>query len=191
MRRCLRWKVGLSADDSPRINVVGTTGAGKTTLGRELARRLGVPHVEIDALHWEPGWTHAPAEVLRQRVARALSGPVWVADGNYHAVRDIVWPRANQLVWLDYSFPVVVWRLTVRTWRRLRTKEELWNDNRERWAAVFGKDSLYAWVLKTYWRRKREYPALLQRPEYQYLQLVRLKSPREAEGWMEKEGMPP
>ncbi len=168
-----------------RFTVVGTTGSGKTTFAGSLARRLGVPHVEMDALHWEPGWTEAPDEVFRTRVTRAVSGPAWVMDGNYHAARDIVWPRATNLVWLDYPLTIILWRLTARTWRRITTREELWNGNRERWDAVFGKDSLYTWVLKTYWRRKREYPALLARPEYQHLEVVRLRTPCEGNGWLE------
>jgi adenylate kinase family enzyme len=166
-----------------RLAVVGTTGSGKTTLARRLARQLGVPHIELDALHWEPGWIEAPDDVFRERVTRALRGPAWVVDGNYHAARDIVWPRATHLVWLDYPLAVILWRLTARTWRRIVTREALWSGNRERWGAVFGRDSLYAWVLHTYWRRKREYPALLARPEHQHLQVVRLKSPRATVQW--------
>jgi len=100
-----------------RIVVVGTTGSGKTTLAGELARRLEVPHVELDALHWEPGWTEAPTDLFRERVTHALSGEAWVADGNYSAVRDIVWSRADTIVWLDYSLPTMLYRLARRTFR--------------------------------------------------------------------------
>ncbi len=63
---------------------------------------LGVPHVELDSLHWEPGWTEADPEVLRRRVEAALSTDGWVVDVNYSAVRDLIWPRADTLVWLYY-----------------------------------------------------------------------------------------
>ena len=170
--------------DNPRWHVIGTTGSGKTTFARRTALQLQVPHIELDALHWEPGWIEAPTAVFRERVAQAVSGPAWVVDGNYHAARDLVWARAGQIIWLDYPLRLILWRLTARTWRRITTHEELWNGNRERWGAAFGRDSLYLWVLKTYWRRKREYPALLQRPEYQSLRLVRLRSPRQADEWL-------
>src|SRR5205809_1832315 len=88
-----------------RVVVVGTTGSGKTTLAGRLAQRLGVPHVELDALHWEANWVEAGDEVFRERAARALTGSAWVVDGNYSKVRDIVWGRADMVVWLDYPLP--------------------------------------------------------------------------------------
>ena len=60
-----------------RIAVVGTTGSGKTTTARWISQRLGLPHVELDALHWDPDWTPAPPDVFRERTARALSGDIW------------------------------------------------------------------------------------------------------------------
>src|SRR3989304_3271536 len=102
-----------------RIAVVGTTGAGKTTLADQLAQRLGYPHVELDALHWGPNWTPAPDDVLRERLAGALSPDAWIVDGNYGKVRDIVWGRADTLVWLDYSLPVILRQLRRPAVRRI------------------------------------------------------------------------
>jgi len=115
-----------------RISVVGTTGSGKTTFARELAQRLGVPHVELDALHWEPNWTEAPLEVFRARVDLALRGEAWVIDGNYSKVRDIIWSRADTVVWLDYALPIILWQLLKRTLKRVFIREELWGKNRRR-----------------------------------------------------------
>jgi len=67
--------------------VVGTSGSGKTTFARRLAAGLGIPHVELDALHWEPEWTEATDEVLRARVAEATAQDAWVVDGNCSRVR--------------------------------------------------------------------------------------------------------
>ena len=163
-----------------QIVVVGTTGSGKTTLAGELARRLEVPHVELDALHWEPGWTEAPTDLFRERVTRALSGEAWVTDGNYSTVRDIVWSRADTIVWLDYSLPTILYRLTRRTFRRIFTREELWSGNKERVLTQFlSRDSIFLWAFKTYRRRRREYPELLSYPEHAHLHLVHLRSPRQ------------
>jgi len=65
-----------------RISVVGSTGSGKTTFGRELARRLGIPFVELDALAWGPNWTLVQEELFKERVGRAVEGDAWVIDGN-------------------------------------------------------------------------------------------------------------
>ncbi|MCI0477322.1 MAG: hypothetical protein L0Y55_13830 [Anaerolineales bacterium] len=168
-----------------RIAVVGATGSGKTTLAREIARRLSYPHVETDALHWEPNWTEAPRDIFRARVDAASRGDCWVIDGNYSKVRDIVWARADTLVWIDYALPVIFWRLGWRTLRRVITREELWGNNREGWRAFVGRDSLFLWVLTSRPRHRREYPALLQKPEYAHLKLIRLRSPRETDAWLE------
>src|SRR5262245_7432020 len=115
-----------------RINVVGTTGAGKTTTARQIACRLGLPHVELDALHWDANWTEAPLAIFRERVAQALAGDAWVVDGNYTKARDLVWSRVELVVWLDYSWPRILWQLLWRTLRRTLLREELWSGNRER-----------------------------------------------------------
>ncbi len=168
-----------------RIAIVGTTGSGKTTLARQLAMRFGIPQIELDALHWGPNWDPAPVEVLRERTTRALSGETWVADGNYSTVRGIVWGRADTLIWLDYPLRVILWRLLRRSLRRSLLREELWNGNRETLRAQFAsRESLFLWVLQTYWRRKREYPALLAKPEYAHLAVVRLHSPGETHRWL-------
>lgn len=167
-----------------RIVVVGSTGAGKTSLATALALRLGIPHVELDALHWEAGWAPAATPAFRARVTQALEGDAWVADGNYRSVRDLVWPRAETIVWLDYGLPLIMWRLTRRTLHRLRTGHELWNGNRERLGTVFSRESLYVWAFKTYGQRRREYPAFLQEPEHRHLQVVRLSTPAQARRWL-------
>jgi broad-specificity NMP kinase len=110
-----------------RISVVGTIGSGKTTFARKSAKLLDVPHVELDALHWEPNWVEAPNYLFRERVKQSLEGDSWVVDGNYHQVRDIVWSRADTVVWLDYPFRTIIDRLARRTLRRILTHEELWN----------------------------------------------------------------
>ncbi len=168
-----------------RVNVVGTSASGKTTFARALAERLGVPHVELDALHWERDWTEAPDTILRERVTRAISGDGWVVDGNYSAVRDIVWERAQAVVWLDFPLRTVLWRYAARTRRRIRTNEELWagTGNREQLSMhLLSRDSLLWWILSTYRRRQREYPPLL--AAHPRLAAVRLRSAAAADAWL-------
>ncbi len=170
---------------SRRICVVGSTGSGKSTLAEQLARQLHIPHVELDALHWEPGWKEADRELTRARVREVARNDAWVVDGNYGFLRDILWVRAEVLIWLDYPLALVLWRLWWRTWRRIVKKEVLWGTNRERlWGQFFSKDSLFLWALKTYGRHKRTYTALPMLPEYAHLKVYRFKSPRETEAWV-------
>ena len=171
--------------DARRIVVVGTTGSGKTTVARKLSRRLGIPHVELDALHWEPKWTPAATDVFRQRVAEALKGDAWVVDGNYSKARDLIWPRATDLVWLDHPLPVKMWRLFWRTLRRSITKEELWSGTYERFRIGFmSRDSLFKWLLKSHWRMRRLYPQAIQQPEHAHLRVVHLRSQKHTRQWL-------
>jgi adenylate kinase family enzyme len=171
-----------------RVIVVGTSGSGKTTMARRLAERMEAPHVELDRLHWGPNWTEEPDEVLRERAEKALEGQErWVIDGNYHAVRDIVWPRADTVVWLNFSLTLILWRLTRRTFGRAVLKEEIWHGNKENLHThLFTKDSLYWWVLTTYKKRRKEYPVLFAKPEYGHLKKIVLRSAGEAEEWLKE-----
>lgn len=182
----------MSVEYGRRFTVVGTSGSGKTTVASHIAQRLGIPHVELDALHWEPGWAEAPLAVFRERVAQALAGDAWAVDGNYSKVRDIIWSRADTVVWLDYALRVIMWQLVQRTFRRIVTREELWGGNRESLSkALFSRDSILLWALQTYRRRREEYPALLNRPEHAHLAVVHLCSPRATRAWLSDLTTPP
>lgn len=170
-----------------RIVVIGTTSSGKSTLAERLSARLGLDFIELDALHWEPNWKEADEEVFRARVVATTQAEGWVVAGNYHRVRDAIWPRAEALVWLDYSLWTIFWQLTRRTFRRWWRRELLWGTNRENlWMhfKLWSDESLYHWLFKTYWRRKRETPMLLAQPENAHLHLIHLHSPKETEDWL-------
>lgn len=170
-----------------RIVVVGATGSGKTTLAVQLAQRLGLPHVELDALYWGPNWTEPPRDEFRQRVSAALAGPRWVTDGNYSKARDITWSLAESLVWLDYGLPLVWSRLLRRVIYRVRRQEELWGVNRESWRGqFFSRDSLFLYAFTSQRKHRRLYPELFARPEFAHLQVQRLRSPRETDRWLHK-----
>jgi shikimate kinase len=112
--------------------IASASGNGKTTLGRQLAHRLDVPFIELDALVHGPGWIETPDDVLRAQVEPIVASDGWVIDGTYsRKLGDLVIGAADVVVWLD--LPVHVWmrRLVPRTWRRMRGHERFWNDNRE------------------------------------------------------------
>jgi adenylate kinase family enzyme len=166
-----------------RINVVGTSSVGKSTLAASIAALLQVPHVELDALYWEPNWTAAPGELLIERLHLAIAGDGWVVDGNYAMLRDLVWARAEAVVWLDLPLRTILGRYLRRTFRRVTRREELWGGNRERLSMhLFSRDSLLWWILSTYRRRRREYPPLL--AARSDLLAVRLRSGRAADRWL-------
>ena len=133
----------------------------------------------------ELNWTAALPEVFRERVSEALRGDRWVVDENYSGVRDIVWNRADTVVFLDYSFWLIMRRLLRRTWQRSLKQEELWNGNREDIRKSFlSQASIVLWMLRTYQENRKKYPLLFQRPEYAHLAVVHLQSPEIAEAWL-------
>jgi adenylate kinase family enzyme len=192
----------MSVEYGRYFAVVGTSGsgtlaprcgcsAGETTVANQIARRLGLAHVELDALHWEPGWAEAPLNVFRERVAQALDCDGWAVDGNYSKVRDFIWSRADTIVWLDYALPVIMCQLVGRTLQRIVTREELWGSNRESLSkSLFSRESILLWALQTYRRRREEYPDLLSRSEYVHLTVVHLRSPRDTRAWLSNFTMP-
>ena len=171
-----------------RIVVIGTTSSGKSTLAKQLADKFGLDFIELDALHWEPNWTEASDDVFRARVDEATRSECWVVAGNYHVVRDLIWPRAEVVIWLDYPLWTIFWQLTRRTFTRWWSRELLWGTNYENlWMhfKLWSDESLYHWLFKTYWRRKREYLILFSQLEHVHLKIIHLKSPKEAEKWLE------
>jgi adenylate kinase family enzyme len=165
-----------------RIVVVGTSGAGKTTLARRIAALLELPHIELDAINWQPGWRdltrHDPEEFVR-RVNEAIQAEAWVVDGNYGPVRDIVWPRATHLVWLDYERPVIMARVISRTLFRAVLRTELWAGNRERWRHMLRPSHPIRWAWSTWERRRRETAERLAHSECAHLAVLRLRHPSE------------
>ena len=167
--------------------MVGNSGSGKTTLGRALAGHLGVRFVELDSIVHQPGWEELPLEELRARVEEELTAPGWVVDGNYrNRVGDLLRDRADTVVWIDLPRWLVVQRVVRRTLRRVITREELWNGNREPWTNLYSRDPyksiiVWSWTRHVMYREQYE----LERagaPATQ--QWVRLRSQAEARRWL-------
>ena len=145
------------------VVIASASGNGKTTLARALAARLGVPFVEMDALHHGPSWTEATPEELRSKVEPIVRSDAWVIDGAYRGkLGDLVLERAELVVWLDLPMRVWLPRLLRRTIGRIVRREELWNGNREKLrTAVFDRDSVIYYAIRMHRRRRHTYPSAL------------------------------
>ena len=80
-------------------------GLGQDDPGGALAAALGARHVELDSIYHQPDWTPLADEEFRARVDEATGDGRWVVDGNYSAVREVVWNRADTVVWFDLPTP--------------------------------------------------------------------------------------
>jgi adenylate kinase family enzyme len=161
--------------------IASASGNGKTTVGRELARRLDVPFVELDALVHGAGWVDIPDDELRAKVEAIVVRDGWVIDGSYQVkLGDLVLRAADVVVWLDLPMRIWLSRLIRRTARRIVLREELWNGNRESLrGAIWGRESLFVWALRSQFRRRREWPRALSP-----YTVLRLRKPAEVEAFL-------
>lgn len=172
------------------MSVVGSSGSGKSTLARTLAGRLGVAHVELDALYHGPGWTEPDPDDFRARVGEALDAAPrgWVCCGNYSvALPPVVWPRADTVVVLDLPKPIVMRRIVRRTLRRVLRREELWNGNREPLRNLYAWDperNVIRWAWVHHERYRDRYRRAAEDPQWASLDFVFLSSPGQVDRFL-------
>jgi adenylate kinase family enzyme len=173
-----------------RVLVIGPAGAGKTTFAASLARDLGLTHIELDSLYHQPGWTELPEAEFRDRVDRLTTHSGWVVDGNYtNTLQDILWGRADTIIWLDIARGIATRRVLLRTLTRLISKRELWNGNRERWRDQLSLDpmrSIVAWAWARHGKYAQRYEADMRDPRWGHARSVRLRTPAEVEAFLRR-----
>ncbi len=169
-----------------RVWVIGISGSGKTTLAAELARRLGVPHVELDAMHHGPDWAEPDLEQFRAEVAAVVAGDGWVVDGGYQRKLGTMVPEAaDTLIWLDLPLHVSMLRTTRRSVGRVLRRTELWNGNRETLRGLFwGRESLLGWSVTQHRLYARSLPELFASPECAGKRILRLRSAKSVRAWL-------
>lgn len=146
----------------PRVVVLGTSGAGKSTVAAALAALHGMPHVDLDDL--------AADGNFQARVNAILQTPEWIIDGDFQqALGDSVLSAAELAVWLDLPLRVSLTRMWKRTLRHCLAREPM----------------LLRWVLheiRGHLRRRRRMRARLRR--YEMLKVVHLRSQTEVDDWL-------
>jgi adenylate kinase family enzyme len=177
-----------------RVSVVGNSGSGKSTVARELAAALGVPYLELDSVFHQPGWEPLPEDEFRGVVEAAAAGDSWVMDGNYSAVRPLVWARADTVLWLDLPKWIVMRRVVWRTLRRAVTRQELWNGNREplrNFLTWVPEESIISWAWHNHGKYRDRYAAAAADPACGHLTFVRLTSRRAVSRFLTEAGCNP
>ena len=160
--------------------MVGTSGAGKSTLASSLAAALDADFLELDSIYHQADWVPLPTPEFRRRVALVVAGERWVVDGNYSKVRDLVWGRADTVVWLDLPRRTVMRRIIQRSFRRVAGRVELWNGNRERWRNLLALDkeeSVISWAWQMHAANRAKFETAMADPANGHLRFVRLTSP--------------
>lgn len=167
-----------------RVSVVGAVSSGKSTLAGEIARRLAAPHIELDLLRYRPGWIPVSSEEFCHSVAVEVGRDRWVLDGNYAEVLDLIWIRAQLVVWLDFPLQIVLWRLFRRTADRLLNSRRVSIGKREKLGRLLGSNSIFVWAVRSHQERRTQFERFLKTPRYGHLKVVRLRSPSEVEAWL-------
>jgi adenylate kinase family enzyme len=172
-----------------RISVVGISGSGKTTVGKTIAETLDVPFTELDSIHHQPGWTELSASEFQARVRPIVDGDAWVIDGNYSSkgVQDLVWPRADTVVWLDLTRAQAMRRVIRRTIHRAATRKELWNGNVEPWSNFLDprpERNIITWTWTRYPTTREKYQKKIEDSAWSHLDIIRLQTPAEVNDFL-------
>lgn len=167
-----------------RINVIGTSGSGKSTFSKKLAEVLNYPHIEMDQLFWGPNWQSSSDDVFNSNLKNAIKGDKWVLDGNYTRTLPIKWERVEMVIWLDYSFSLTLYQAVKRALQRVISGKEIWEgtNNRETFSkSFFSKESIILWTIKTHGPVRIKYESYIKDPKYAHIKFIRIQSRKEAE----------
>jgi adenylate kinase family enzyme len=179
----------LKGPSARRISIVGATGSGKSFLARRLAKDWGLPLYELDRMYWSSAGQEVSNAQFIEAVSDLIGRDEWLLDGHYRAVRQIIWDRADMIVWLNYPLWLVGRRLLQRYLQKGRAGEsgvaEQRNadDRQDRglprasWRGRLGR-------LRRTLAERREYARLLRAPEYRHVEIVELRSVRATEEWL-------
>ncbi len=167
-----------------RVLVAGTSGAGKTTLCGAVAQVLGLPRVELDALHHGAGWQ--PRPTFAAEVAAFAAQARWVTEWQYtNKLGDLLSGRADTVLWLDHPRPLTMWQVTRRTVLRRWRREQLWNGNVEGPLRTFFTDPEHVirWAWRTQGQPGRRVAGLLESRGEQ-VAVVRLRGRAQVQRWV-------
>ncbi len=165
-----------------RIMIIGSSCSGKTTLGRRLGQTLDVKHIDLDDLNWLPNWQASTKEDLRRKIKEEIRDiDSWVITGGYSQTWDITMPLATHVIFPDLPYPILLWRLLVRTFRRVRKKEKCCGDNVETLSNFLSKDSLVIWQIKNFKSKKERFETLKAKPYNPDTKFLRFKRIRDVQ----------
>lgn len=168
-----------------RIVIIGSSCAGKSTLGRSLSKILCTPIIELDTLFWLPNWKSRPTPEFREIVLREVASDNWIVDGNYSRVRDIIWPRATTIIWLNYPLHTVLVRAMIRTCRCLIYRKDPSIGNRDTFSRTFlSRNSIFVRILSSYWSLRLEYQKNIFDNGINNVKIIEFKHHRETEKWL-------
>jgi len=167
-----------------RINVIGTSGSGKSHFSKRLAKKLDFQYIELDAMYWQSNWQEPEINEFLTKLEKTLKTQYWVLDGNHSKTNTIKWKHVDTIVWIDYSFSRTFKQILSRSIKRSLNRNEIWKGtgNRESFKRnFFSSKSVILWMLKNYSKTKEKYDKLFNDDKFKNINLIHITSPREAE----------
>lgn len=173
-----------------KINVIGTTGSGKTTFSKKLAEKLDLAYIQLDDLLWLDDWQETPDEPFFEKLRNQLdlASEGWVVDGNYTRTQYITWEDVETVIWLDMPFHINLFQSVQRAVTRALSKEKLWenSNNQESFKRMLSRDSILWWMIKTYRKNRKKYLERMCNPKYAHIQFIHLKSRKEVQTFLQQ-----
>lgn len=167
-----------------RISIVGPTGSGKTAIAVELSTCSRLPCIHLDGLRYRDDWNAVPDDELREQVTDIVASDGWIIEGNYAAVRDLMWENADLVIWLDLAKRVILPRLVRRTLHRIVSRQPEPGAPRESWRRVFGRQSIVLWALRSHSPLRDEYERSTELYGARGTVVVRLRTPSAVSDWI-------
>lgn len=168
-----------------RVLFYGVTGSGKSSAAHAYAEASGLPEFSADDdIGWLPQWRQRSVEEQRKLAADIVARNEWVLDSAYSTWREIVLPRTELIVALDYPRWLSLWRLLCRTLRRSMTGQIVCNGNTESFWRLLTKESIIRWHFQSFKRKHLAIEQMEANPEVPAV--VVFRRPRDLDNWLSK-----
>lgn len=173
---------GEGLQGARRLLLHGVTGSGKTTLARRLSELTGLPWTEADAVNWLPGWQQRPLPEQRAMIEAVCAEDGWILDSAYSTWLDVVLPRTQLILALDYPRWRSLTRLVRRTVARNLDHRPVCGNNTESWRLTFSRESILLWHFRSFAAKRARLDAWEADPSAP--PVLRFRRPRDLEGWV-------
>ncbi|MEV0928558.1 adenylate kinase [Streptomyces spongiicola] len=170
----------------PKIALFGAPATGKSTLARWLSTKLDQPHTDLDDLLFTPDGP-LPLEEFRRQAGEITRTDGWIVEGNFSKLADVVWHRADTLIWLDFPLPLILYRIVRRSLRQLTGRENSAQARRLTWSkAFFARRSLLRTAIRKHRANRPRYIRQVAETAELGVQVVRLRGPQDIRRWQKQ-----